>query len=563
MITLYQRVCPDFPWKDILPIATKDELVSALRLAGYSLSKGAKKAHYISTLDDLMKSSPETFLHGVSWDSLVILQELVRGDSLFVSSPMLYRSRDIQANLITLTYIDETSSTEYLTVCPEVRAALAPVLSYFMEGREAKLHKILDPFIMGLNNLYGLCPMPLVFDYLKEFGLFGSVEGIEIDENVIRGLIWTTPLFSERCVCVHPGAIPPPYSESKEQIEYLESPSRTYVDFSNKEFFDCLQLKGVLFQDYRKFSEAEILAAGHITPEFIFPEAVKFKECLCRSGWSPDGASSEIYRKWLSAQSTFKKGEDKLSVDYVSKDLTSAGNEFMANVPLWSDFGYSINPPDEAFDKHYNEMQSIFEQKKHELDELEKQEFPGFLPALTKFPVIRPEKGKAMCSRLIPHNGAEFTIDTGDGKFFVCYAIAEQGTEKVGLYACWKRCFDAPLERFMTLAGINPTDGFLRKYKVFGRLLMNSDKPSKTDNIRISLVSIEERQKEWYVCNRISNLDWVEVVIIGADQHPILEKEVLTFYKENMRLYHEIESSDSKSFKAALHQLWEGEKIKD
>jgi len=550
MIGIKERINPSTPFKTFLSFATKDELAHALKYAGYRLSSKARKEDYIFNLDLLLDTSPASFLNGLCWDSLTVLDALVRGDSLFVKRPVGSFYRDVQKNLITVTYSDETNLTDYLAICPEVRKALSPVIASFLESKEAKLHRLLDPYIFGLTNLYGFCPFPLLVDYLKEFGLLGEVEGINIDEAAILKFIKTSFVCGPEIVNVEPGMLPMPYTGNKTSIYYLCCTSIELDDETINEFFQTLEISGAIFKTYRKFTEAEVVAAGHYVPEFIFPEALKLQGYLGRLGMTPEHITSEIGRYWLKKQSEEKFGFD-------SQELKSVCTAFLDAVPFWRSYGRVSNPPKEEFEDCMKDEMKFLNQKMQELDDLEKQDFGGFLPAITLHPAIRPKEGDICCSRLIPHNGAEITFKMNDGRFFVCYAVAEKGTERVSLYACWKRSFDVPLERFMYPYGIVLSMNFVNKYKLFSRLLQSSKENDIINNTRISLVSMEKQPKQWHVVNTIPDIDWTEVVLIGADIHPTLGLYIRDFYDTNMRLLREIEKSDSKSFKAAVRQMCE------
>jgi len=551
-------------WDELLEIDNKDTLAFALRLFGYRLSSRARKSDYVRVIHDLLKNSPEKLLKPLSWDSLTIISTLVKGPSgTYVCRPRGPRFRDIQTCLLVATYTDEGNHEEYYCITDDMREALAPVIDEFMSGEHAGLHRILDPYIFGLTNLYGFCPLPLLNGYLREFNLLGHIEGLDITEKTAQYLVDTSAVNYTKPVNAKPRAIPAPYDGSSEDICYLPSAAMSLDEKDINSFFFILKDDGLMHRQYRKFSREEITDAGDINPDFNFPQAKALKTYLENEGFTPAAVRNRLAAYWLSAQVNGKGKKEKLQ--FKSRNLQALYDDFISHIPVWASHAYSESEINDGTDGAESAMTELIDAKHKELAEIEKGAPVKQVPVFTKHPNIRPEGNDILTVRFIPGSMVEITMSLPDSWYFVCYLcnLADDGYHETedNLYvtALWEHLFDFLMDRYYDSYGgqLNIPPHVLKKYKRICGFINNAASAfTRKHNTCLESLSFDDKDDfQWTAYKCLPDINWGEVVVTDIIDHPLLLDRINSFKDDCLSISREILKSDAKSLNAAFQDM--------
>jgi hypothetical protein len=115
----------------------------------------------------------------LSVESVDLLAKLLHAEEgTFLAYPHVDAERDIQSMGLVLTYPDKTDATQYLVLTKDVRDTFAPIIDNYLTNESLKVQRSVEPYILGLSNLLGLCPMPLLEYTLKR-------DGIEISHQAL------------------------------------------------------------------------------------------------------------------------------------------------------------------------------------------------------------------------------------------------------------------------------------------------------------------------------------------------------------------------------------------
>jgi len=550
-------------WDEMLRIDNKDTLSTALHYFGYRLPSRARKEEYVQVIHNLLKTDPERILKPLSWDSLTIISALVKGPSgSYVCRPQGPRFRDIQTCLLVATYTDEGNHEEYYCIADDMREALAPVIDKFMSGVHAGLHRILDPYIFGLTNLYGFCPVPLLNGYLREFNLLGHIEGLDITEETVRYLVQTSAVNYTKIVTAKSGTIPAPYSGSSEEISYLPSAAMSMDGQDINPFFRILKDDGLIHRQYRKFSREEITDAGDINPDFNFPQAKALKTYLENEGLTSAAIRNRLTVYWLSGQVNGTGIKEKLQ--FRSKNLQTMYDDFVSHIPIWASHAYSESEMKDGTDNAESTMMELIENKKKELAETEKGTPVKQVPAFTKNPNIRPEGNNNLAARFIPGSMVEITMGLPNGWYFVCYLcnLADDFSSKTegNLYiiALWEYLFDFLIERYADSYGqLDIPTHVEKKYKrICGFINNTASVITRKNNTCLDKISFDDRGDfQWTAYKCLPDINWGEIVLTEIIRHPFLIDKIHSFKDDCLTISREILKSDAKSLNASFQDM--------
>lgn len=543
-------------FSDLLRISKKDELVYALKSIGYGLPSKATKDDYIFWLDKKMQEEPLEFLQPLCWDSLMILQEIIAGGKChFVKRPYWMHQRDLQQCLIIVTYYDKEDGSVWLTMPSDLHDHLASVIDEHLKSKTAQMHKLLDRWILGLTNLYGFCPDKLLFETLDKYNVVP--DGFCTENEIMQMAMQHISKFGYTCYYQFPaGSAPRPYHNSKEDTILLPSCNLNLNQKECDHFFDCLDGDGIFHHQYRPFSKEEILAAGSVTPDFLFPEAIALKQYLADEGNSPEWIASEMTRYWLTNQLDDKTNK-KAHLTFKSKTQQRLYDDFLEHLSKWVCRGYGDMEVEGEFDASMAELERLTQQNIDELEKLKNVSSYELLPAVTTHPAVKPQQGQDIHFRFVQMHVIEVTITAEDGQYFVCYII-DIGEDHYYLAARWDHVFDFVYERYMFRDCVELSPAFKKKYKNASRFIMNSEE-RKIGVTYLNTIGFDKRPKEWYLLKRIETFDWVSFAMAGAETLRVEEAvmdAVNELYDDCFALYDEIDRSDAKTIKAEMKALF-------
>jgi len=550
-------------WEEMLRIDNKDTLANALKCFGYRLPSRARKDDYVRVIHNLLKNEPECLLKPLSWDSLTIINTLVKGPSgSYVCRPKGPRFRDIQTCLLVATYTDEENHEEYYCITDDLREVLAPVIDEFMSGEHAGLHRILDPYIIGLTNLYGFCPVPLLNGYLRDFNLLGHVEGLDITEETAQYLVNASAMNYTRTVKAKSSTLPAPYTGSAEEIYYLPSAAISLDKQDITTFFFILKDDGLIHREYRKFKREEITDAGDINPDFNFPQAKALKTYLENEGLSPAAVRNRLTTFWLSGQVNANGKKDKL--EFKSKNLQTLYDDFIFHIPIWTSHAYSESEMKDGTDNAESAIMEFLDDKQKELAEIEKNTPVKQVPVFTLHPNIRPEGNNDLAARFIPGNMVEITISLPNGWYFVCYLcnladdISSDTEGNLYIYALWGHLFDFLYERYSDSYGhLDIPPHVVKKYKrICGFIHNTASEITRKHNTCLDNIAFDDKTDfHWTAYKCLPDINWGAVVVTEITKHPFLLDRILSFKDDCLAISRDILKSDAKSLNASFQEM--------
>lgn len=544
------------PYKQVIHCSRKDELVNALHCFDYGLPSKATKDDYIWALDNTMHEHPQKLLEPLCWDSLMIIKEIIEaGKGQFVKRPHWQYHRDVQQCLHVVTYYDKEDGTDWMAMPGDLHEALAGVIDEHLKSKTAQMHQLLDPWILGLTNLYGFCPDRLLFETLDKHHVVP--EGFCTKEEILAMVQRHIGKFGNTLYyCFDPGQAPRPYHECKEDLLLLPSYNLNMDEKESNHFFDCLASDGIFHHQYRTFSREEILAAGSVTPDFLFPEATALKQYLADEGNSPEWIASEMTRYWLTNQLDDKTNQ-KAHLTFKSKTQQRLYDDFLKHLSKWVCRGYGDTEVEGEFDASMAEFDQFF---KKQMDAYEKltDEPLEMLPAVTSHPTVKPEGGTDVRVRFVKKRACEITIDAEDGQYFVCYVI-DTGEANRCVIARWGQVFEFIMERYLDRNGqIDLTPAFRKKYRTLSRFMSNGLE-QKPDATYLLKAGFDGQPREWFVMRRLPEFEWEHIVLAGEQfllAIPGMMDEMNQLYDDCFDLYDEIDRSDAKSVKVDMKALF-------
>ena len=539
-------------WQYALTVLKKNELKKILSYYNYKLSSKATKDEYVYHIVDTVKTETKRCLSQMPWESLEILLMLCNAEpGAFVKRPAKVTLAAEELGLI-FAYRAKGSLIEWITMPTDVRDILKPEIIGIMHDRVAQLHRVLDPYILGMMNLYGACPEQLLMDTLRRFGKMGKVDGFPVDEDVVRKLA-TAFALNAKLIGVSPGSIPAPYEDSETVVKYYISPYVKAADYDEKDLIKWLQGDGLLHKTYRTFTEEEILAAGKSCPEFLWPEAKAMKELLLSEGYDEVAAQAQIIEYWLSHQFDDDTNK-KRYMHFASKGQQKLYDALIEVQPMWVAHGYNDRGIEGEFDAAKAKIDDFIDKKQKELDNAIANPITELLPCFTRHPAIKPAEGNDMAYRFVGTSILEVTVDAEDGEYFVCY-LTRSDEGKMEVVASWENVFDYLKDiKLMYKKLIELTKGFERKYPKISQQMYENNK-DRNGHACLGYARVTGFKVQWVQFIRLDFDKWDSILFSGPLQFPEVVDTINMLYDAALDIREEIENSDSKKFHARLNEF--------
>jgi hypothetical protein len=460
MITLRKKIySPDLTIDTILNAFTKPELKTLINLLGFDLTTAARKNEFVESVADIILNRQDDVLQNLSVESLDILAELLHADEgTFIARPHVPVQRDLQRLSLVLTY--EEDGTDYLTISKDVRERYTSRIDDYLNSSTVKLQRTVEPYIIGLSNLLGLCPMPLLQETLKRDGIDVALSDIER----CRFRVNNRPLIFAKGE-----AAPVPYSEQYKEVAYVPSLYFTNDEAKVSKFLnESLHADGFIHKKYREFTREEILAAGQHVPDFCWKEAEALKQEYAEIGYSETKIASNIVELWHSHVYDDEENA-RHHLSFANEKLQALYEDFCKIVPRWVSRGFCDTPIDGEFDESIAEVKNEFERVAEIYKNLPEANSSDvkFDNVLSRNPKAKPNGDNIGLEVIYKRVIRLTTLITGD-IYFIGYLINEGDQSR--LIANFGHVYDFITMPYVNGDTIEISRGTAKKYPTFTKL---------------------------------------------------------------------------------------------
>jgi hypothetical protein len=532
----------------VLNAFTKPELKGLVNSLGFNLTSAARKRDFVKYAADIILNRHEIVLSKLNVESLDILSNLLHAEEgTFIACPHVSIQRDIQNLALVLTYVKD--DTEYLTVSKDFRECYISFIDNYLNSAEVKIQRTIEPYILGLSNLLGLCPIPHLQDILKRDGIEVSLSDVE--KCCYR--VCNRPL-----ILVQGEFAPVPYDEQYKEVAYAPSLYFTQNDDKVSKFInESLYGDGLLHKKYREFSREEILAAGHHVPDFCWNEVNELRAAFTADGYSETKISSTIVKLWQShVYDDEENSRNHLS--FADGKLQSLYENFCKVIPRWVCRGYCDTPIDGEFDESIAEVTSEFEIISETYKNL-----PSADSSDEKFDNVFSRNPKAktesedVIREVIYKRVIRLTSHFKGDIYFTGYLINEGDQSR--LIANFGHVFDFITMPYSSGDCIEISRGTAKKYPTFTKLV-EAGVDDKYGCTYLNTIGFNGNPKTWCLMRKLSIgvEEWLGYALrsnSSFDYSDDIDDDIYDFYNIAIKLYYEISRSDSKKAQAGLAEL--------
>jgi hypothetical protein len=549
MITLKQKIYnPNITLADVLSKFTKPRLKGILSRLGRKLSSSVTKDVFVYMAQAIILKRPEDILNTLSVESVYLLAELVHeGEGTFLAYPHVNKDRDIQNMGLVLTYLDCGDATQYLVLSKDVRDVFAPIIDDYIANESLKLQRTVEPYILGLSNFLGLCPLPLLEDTLKR-------DGVEISRQALMKCC-NRAVYDE-LITVDRGSAPVPYEELDEEITYIPSP---YFDTEKEricQFLDMLKNDGIIHKKYREFTREEILTAGRFVPDFKGEFAELLKNIYRTVGYSDARIASILVDFWQSH--VYDDQENERRCKHLNdENLQLAYEEFCKVVPRWVCKGFCDTLTEGEFDEMDAVVEVIAKQLKEKFENLPSSDSPEvkFGSVFTHHPEEK-NVGEEIEQEVIFKKIVRFTMHHKEDTYWQAYLICEGETSR--LVANFGHAFDFISAPYKDGDSIDISRATEKKYPLFAKLAPIYDTPARHKPY-LNTIGFNGNPKTWCLMQilPIDPNEWFDIAfgqLVGA-YNEAFDETLNKFYEISVALLRELMRSDSKKAQEGVKEL--------
>lgn len=549
MITLKQKIySPNITLADVLSKFTKPRLKEISNHLRFKISSSYPKDVFVLMTKSVILTHPVEILNALSVESVDLLAKLLHAEEgNFLAYPHVDADRDIQSMGLVLTYLDKTDATQYLVLTKDVRDTFAPIIDNYLTNVSLKVQRSVEPYILGLSNLLGLCPLPLLEYTLKR-------DGIEISRQALMECCHKA-VYGE-LITIDSGSAPVPYEGLDEKITYIPSP---YFDTEKEyvcDFLDMLAVDGVVHKKYREFTREEILTAGKFVPDFKGEYAELLKNIYHAVGYSDARIASIFVDFWQSHVHGDEENERR-SKRLNDENLQTVYEEFCKEVPRWVCKGFSDTPTEAELDEMHAIVEDVAKQIKEKYENMPEPDSPEvkFGSVFTRHPEEK-NVGEEIEQDVVFKKIVRFTMHHKEDIYWQVYLICEGETSR--LVANFGHAFDFIATPYKDGDEIDISKGTERKYPMFAKLAPIYDNPIPHKPY-LNTIGFNGNPKTWCLLQvlPIGQDEWFDIAyghLVNTYDDDF--DDILThFYNASVALFRELSRSDSKKAQEGLKEL--------
>lgn len=322
---------------DDLKINTKEDLKNMAELLRLYIPSKLRKDEYAAYFAEMVLISPDIWLPQLTHYELKLLQKLVEaGPDTFIEASNIQMVTALEMLSLVVTdynYVEE-GKIRYM-ICDELREAIAPYVNHYVTSEELNVHFMVEQYVLGIINLYGLLPykevLSLLNDYLQDLVTKKDISHVLNESILIRQ---------------HTFEMVDAYNS----VPYMRSPFLWDIEDLDLKLYERRDITRL-----KKFTGEEVLLAGMLpimsVPNPCSNELKQFM--MKRLGYTEEMMAPALQKIWLASQSEenlmsiinlFIGG--KLSSMEELQEAIELFTDYLNYCPRWFLKGYS---PEEAF----------------------------------------------------------------------------------------------------------------------------------------------------------------------------------------------------------------------
>lgn len=150
---------------------TKEDLKEMAKMIDLSIPTKLRKVEYAFQYVDAILSCPDLWLVQLPRYELTLLQKLVdAGPNAYIEEPQTFYTTALEIlSLVVTDYDYEEDGVIRYMICDELREAIAPHLADILNSKERENRYMIEQYVLGIVNLYGLHPLDEVVKLLNEY----------------------------------------------------------------------------------------------------------------------------------------------------------------------------------------------------------------------------------------------------------------------------------------------------------------------------------------------------------------------------------------------------------
>lgn len=302
-----------------LIINTKEDLKEIAFLLGVSIPTKLRKNEFAESLADAILSDPDIWLPQLTRYELTILQKLVNaGPNTYIESS--YASMTTALESLTLVISDydyvKEGKIRYM-ICDELRESIAPHVDNLLNSQELKTYHLIEQYMLGIINLYGLLPLAEMIKLLKEYLKDSEISG-QISHTLDNSILLRQYTFK--------------MVDQFNSTPYVRSPFLLDIEKLDREMYEHPEAAY-----FRKFTAEEVFEAGSLPFVSIGnPCLEKLKNFMkSKQGLTENEIVPILHHLWYESQ--IKDNEISIIFPFIDT-LSLSINEVQEAIGVYSDY---------------------------------------------------------------------------------------------------------------------------------------------------------------------------------------------------------------------------------
>lgn len=302
-----------------LIINTKEDLKEIAFLLGVSIPTKLRKNEFAESLADAILSDPDIWLPQLTRYELTILQKLVNaGPNTYIESSYVSMTTALESLTLVISDYDyvKEGKIRYM-ICDELRESIAPHVDNLLNSQELKTHHLIEQYMLGIINLYGLLPLAEMIKLLKEYLKDSEISG-QISHTLDNSILLRQYTFK--------------MVDQFSSTPYVRSPFLSDIEKLDREIYEHPEAAY-----FRKFTAEEVFEAGSLPFVSVGnPCLEKLKNFMkSKQGLAENEIVPILHHLWYESQ--IKDNEISIIFPFIDT-LALSINEVQEAIGIYSDY---------------------------------------------------------------------------------------------------------------------------------------------------------------------------------------------------------------------------------
>lgn len=318
---------------DGLCVNTKEDLKEIANLLVVSIPTKLRKHEYAENLADAILTCTSIWLPQLTRYELTLLQKLVNaGPNTYIESPNTKMTTALEKLCLVVSDYDYVKNGVIRhMICDELREVIAPHIDSLLNSRELETQHLIEQYLLGIINLYGLLPNMEILRMLDDY-LQGSDIKEQISSSLIKSILYRDYTFNM-------------VDQYNNSTICMRSPFLWDIEGMDRKICEHHNIGGL-----KKFTAEEVLGAGSL-PFASIPNSCldKMKQFMKnKQGLTDDKITSILHSLWYSSQMEDNSmsiilpfiNTQALAVNEVQEAI-GIYSDYLNHCPRWFLMGYS------------------------------------------------------------------------------------------------------------------------------------------------------------------------------------------------------------------------------